>query len=469
MDKEKYKKSPVESLVFYTETHRLIKFYLNCFSSEIPAVALSLFLETHKKNNLEQFENDDNIETQQIDQLVKESYISDEKEKKIVFLEELRILVLATISSIDRNSKRILQRYHLYLHLFELSLSSEKSKYQKVHEFLESNFTTEKSDSIRNACRGNYGQIIALEPSLSIAIEEIHKIDKFDKIAISNWKKRHSISDNLAKALTGNFRDFTNRYDEYCYFLLHDIPFTFSDSLLNILDCDYQIMKNESDGWLKLIYLLTVGSGNIRDYEKCYEILFFETFRSDFLIGLDFLSFSRKCVFYFPYLLDSIPLNCLTVESLIRFAARNGFEKSKIVDKYSLYLQESNEFEQLCRFILTHGALNLTYTQNFMDFFIKNFDRFRSFTKIMEINDEAIRFIHKMSALDDLCEESIRFLLSSVYFEWYCEEIALSLSNRVDLPDQIILEAMNAVFELERVKGVSLNVIKSVLAKKLIK
>ena len=468
MESKVFGKTPVECLAFYSETLRLIKFYINCLSNEAPpALALSSFIQKYKDRNSEDSIIYSNIQTCKID--YKENYKDViNSQKQLIFLEELRILTLVTIPSVNKNSKKVLQRYHIFLHLFELSIQNSKTKYQKVQEFLETNFSIDKNCIIANACRGNYGKVIELQPSLESAIEELYKIDKMNKKDVFAWKKRHFIDDLLATVLTGKFRNFSNRYEEYCYHLFHNIPSNFSDSLLDILDGNFEIMKNEPSGWLQLIYFLTIGNGSLKECERCFEKMFLESFNSDFLTGLYFLSFSRKCEFYFSYLLDLIPLNCLTVESLIRFSMKNKLKKDLIIDRYSDYLQKEGKFEQLCRFILNHGTINFVYTKEFMTFFINNFDKFRPFIK-EEIKDDAtINFICRMSSLDTICEQFISFLFFAKYFEWYCEEIIISLSKRCDLSDKIILEAINTVFELERSKGVSLNHLKSILAQKLI-
>lgn len=470
MGKEKEKKmidkNIIENLAFYTDTLRLIEFYLNCLSNEPPATALASFFKKYKEENNEDSIIYSNIQGKDNCLEQKESINT---EKIVFFLEELRILILQTMSRVNKNSVKILQRYHIFLHLFELSIQDSKSKYKKVYEFLESNFKIDYNCTIKNACRGNYGRVIELQPSLGAAIEELHRVDKNNKNEVSDWKRKFGVSEVMTKICIGKFKDFDNPYEEYCYYLFHEIPCNFSDSLLDILDKKFNIIDSEPPGWLRLIYNLTVGNGNLRDCEKSFEKLFFQIFEKDFLIGLDFLSFSRKCEFYFPYLLDSIPLNCMSIENLIRFVTKNKIKKEMLVDRYCEYLKNAGDYERLCRFILNHGTVNFKYSKEFMTFFIENLDRFRSFIKKEVKDDEAINFIFRMNSLNTLCIEYIHYLLSSKYFEWFAHDIVISISNRNDLPDSIILEAMNAVFELQKSAEIPLDYLKSKLAQKLIK
>ncbi|KAM0681678.1 hypothetical protein GINT2_000192 [Glugoides intestinalis] len=468
----------INSTMFYTEFIRSIKAYLHSYSFKTPVDALEVFSKMHIKNVIV-YKNWDSVE---------ETPISNEKTKgkndihhgcnfnicedqKIIFLEELRILILNIMQIVEPPCRKTLQRYHFFIHLLELSIDKKKTDYLKINEFLNANFAIDSTDLILNACRGNYGTLSELQPELSSAIEELQhlRMKKAGKDMFLIWKEKYGVSNLLFKIFTGEYRDFTNSLEEYCYFLHHGIEYNCTDEISRIIRGDVAPMHMLEPGLLKLVFLLVYPLPEISKYEKCFEQLFQETFDMDCLIGLEFLSFSRKCAFYFEHLINKIPLNCVMVESLMRFATKNSLNKDLMIKRFSHYLQDHGSYDQLCRFVLNNSIYDFNYTKEFMEFFVKNFNRYKEFASDKIMNDPGISFISKIGILDTLDETSLKELFKSKYFLFFSDQIIHFISTKVDLDERLILELMNHLFNFEIRLGLSFKDHKTALAHKLLK
>lgn len=484
----------ITNMVFYTEVLRLVKFYLHSFSFDTSAESLRHFvdLQSKKAGHKGNGSSPQEVSTcsgvctgvcrSERGALVRDSSsvecndIRDSSmhircdDQKCLFLEEVRILILSLIPTVEKRSRESLQRYHLFVHLIELSLDSQKTKHQKASEFLNANFALDADDVVGHACRGNYGALISISPELGPAVEmlSMHR-GGMSREELQELQERYSIPKFLMKILTGRFRDFRNSLEEDCYFLLHSLQTHSSSAFLRVFDGDLQALSSQESSFVRLVFLLVYPSTDLRSFERCFEDLFSETFDDDHLVGLDFLAFSRKCRFYFDYLVQSIPLNCITVESLVRFATKNGLRKDPIILKFGYLLQEQGEYDQLCRFVLNNKIQGFKYKKDFLEYFIANFDRFRFFVSDGMAEDRSMRFISAMSSIDFVDEASLRDMFRSEHFLWFVEKIMSSLSARNDLSEKVVLDLMNMLFEHENQSGVSLKDHKSTLAKKLIK
>lgn len=468
----------IKNPMFYTEFLRSVKAYLHSYSFKSPVEALEAFSKMHINNSIA-YRNWDSIEENPINnEKVKEKgdfhhgcNFTVCEDQKINFLEELRILILNIIQIVEPPYRKTLQRYHFFIHLLELSLDKKKTGYMKINEFLNANFAIDSADLILNACRGNYGVIAEFRPELSSALEELQHLraKKVGKEEFLIWKEKYGVSNLLFKILTGEYRDFTNSLEEYCYFLHHGIEYKCTDDIVRIICGDIRPMHTLEPGLLKLVFLLVYPSPEISKYERCFETLFQETFDMDCLIGLEFLSFSRKCAFYFDYLINKITLNCVMVESLMRFATKNSLCKDFIIKRFSHYLQDHRCYEQLCRFVLNNSIYDFAYKKEFMEFFIKNFTRFREFASDKMMKDPGIFFISKISNLECLDESSIKELFKSKYFPFFSDQIIHFITTKEDLDEKTILEFINSLFDFESKLGISFKDHKTALAQKLLK
>lgn len=465
--KESKRESGIESLVFYAETLRLVRFYLQSYSFETPADSLQYFVDL--KASLKA--SSSTIERERMEQSEAESESAKTRPgmtvknyQRTLLLEEIRILILSLIPTVDKRSREVLQIHHLYIHLIELTLDGQKSKYQKVNEFLNANFTLDEDDLIGHACRGNYGSLVKMDPALGPALEELNMKGDIEKI-----QRKYRLSSALVKVLSGRFRDIKSSLELDCYSLLHRHQTTCSSELLQVFDGNFSVLQQQENCFTQLVFLLAYPTPNLRELEKCFEGLFLETFEKDYVIGLDFLSFSRKCQFYFPYLIKSVPLNCVTVESLIRFTAKNKLSKELVTTKFASVLQEKGEYDQLCRFILNNKITDFEYSKEFMRYFADNYDRFRFFISGEIVSDDAIKFIGNLSRVEYIDEISLQEVFRSKYFLWFADEITNAVSSRGDLSEKAILELINILFERETEVGVSLKEHKHLLTKRLLK
>lgn len=471
----------ISSLVFYTETLRLVKFYLRTFSFESSGEALRHFIasQINKKQSLTESSNEitpntgsNNISPPDYDSNASGGYgrngcfVSLNDDPRGEFLEEMRILVLSLIPAVEKESKNTLQIYHLFLHLLELLLDHRKFKHKKISEFLNTNFSLDSDDLIGHACRGNYGMLINMKPELGPFLEELQVHGRIGSEAL---QRKYGISDALMNIVTGKFTDFRNTLEEDCYFIFHNIRSESSSELLKVFDGKLEIFLHHDDSFLRLMFLLAYPGAKLRDVEKCFEELFFETFDDDYLMGLEFLAFSRKCHFYFEYLVEKIPLNCVAIESLIKFSTRNNLKKDLMMSNFGYYMQEQMDYDQLCRFILTNKIRSFKYEKKFMEYFIDNFDRFRFFVTDEMSEDCAIQFINNMSNISFADEHALQCIFTSEYFFTFVDRIINSLSLRDDLGEQLIWELINKLFENEKQFGVPLKKYKAILAKKFIK
>lgn len=462
----------IDNIVFYTDALRLIRMHLRFFSHNNSAESLTVFIKNHTKNcdSIEEMP----IQTEGMSEISSKSsmlkYNAILEDQKILFINELRILVLSIIKSANKNSRKTLQRYHFFLHLIELSLSSTKNAYQKMNELLNVNFVLDSNDIVSHASRGNYGEIININPSLGPAIEELHRMnDPKQKQALSVWKTKHNIPDNIFRILTGEYKDFKNNLERFCYNKLHSIKCDFTCDAINIMNGNTDSLKTLKPGFLKLVFLLVYPCAEIKEYEKCFEKLFFESFEMDYLVGLDFLAFSRKCSFYFRYIVDKVPLNCITVESLIRFAQKNGLNKTSISERFAYVLQDKKEYDQLCRFILSNSIIDFRYSRDFMNYFIDHFDKFRFFASEEMMKDDAIRFISNMSNIENTEESNIMEIIRSEYFSYFRNDIFDSIKLRDNFTEKFILDSIGILYEIENSTGISMKSYKSILAQKLIR
>lgn len=462
----------IENIVFYTDMMRLIRIHLRFFSHRNSSESLAAFIKSHSRSC-------DSVENMPI-QADRMSEISSRssslkysvvfEDQKILFLNELRILVLSVIKSVSKNSQKTLQRYHFFLHLIELSLDSTKDAYQKMNEFLNVNFVLDPKDIVSHASRGNYGEVININPSLGPAIEELHAMaSPKQKQILLDWKEKHNIPDSIFRILTGEHKEFDNDLERYCYYKLHNIGCDFTCDTIDMINGNTGSMKTLKPGFLKLMFILVYPCAEIKEYERCFEKLFSECFEMDYLVGLDFLSFSRKCNFYFKYIIDRIPLNCITVESLIRFSQKNGLNKTLIAEKFAYMLQNKKEYDQLCRFILSNTIINFKYSKDFMRYFIDHFDKFRFFASDEIMKDGAIRFMSNMSNIESIEESGIMEIIQSEYFLYFVDDVFHSIKLRENLSEKFILGVIGVLYDIENSTGVVMKSYKSILAHKLIR
>lgn len=481
---ENTKKTP-EDIMFYTETLKLIKIYLQTISFKNSSESLQNFIKLLNKSNINIETGDaidlSSIECCEVDNIKKEHIknISSMNigfrivktpniNQKILFLNELRILILTALQIVNQTTKARLQRYHLYLHLLELSLDNQKSKSQKIIEFLNANFALDSDDIIGHAIRGNYGTVIDIAPEYSIAIEEIRN-KSLSREEIKILKKKYKIPDLIIEIITGNYKDFKNSLEKDNYFVFHELEDSVSSPLLKIFDGDNSLLANQDDCFIKLMFLLTNPVNDLRIFENQFEKLFFETFYSDPFLGLEFLAFSRKCSFYFEYLIAEIPLNNITTESLIRFAIKNELNKDILIDKYAYILQDRNDYEQLCKFILNYKIVSFDFKKESLEYFIDHFDNIKLFIPNEMLNSETMVFLKNLNEISTV-EESITLeIFCSKYFLWFIDRIFDSLLKRENIEEKTIFKLINILYEYETQKGIILKEYKTILAKLLIK
>jgi len=463
----------ITSLAFYTETLRLIKFYLQTYLFNTSSESLQCFVNTHS-TSAPQDGNSSSIEEKCIDVTHTDGPEPQRKAgkyQKLIFLEEIRVTILSLIPTIEKESREKLQHCHLYIHLVELLVDEHKSKYQKVNEFLNTNFVLNPDDLLGHAIRGNYGALAAIDPTLSSVLEEMNALGRsgLESKEIREIQKRHKVPSALMSIISGEFRDFKDTLEMDCYYLLHGISAECTSNILRVFDGDLGVLEAQTSSFVRLIFLLACPTADLRDLEKCFESLFHETFKIDNLIGLDFLAFSRKCQFYFPFLVETIPLNCVAVEALIRFASKNRLDKTPVIERFAHLLLDQKEYDQLCRFVLKNKIGGLRYTKEFMAYLAENYDRFRFFVPDEMAGDKAIQFASNLSRLAYVDGPTIRDMFRSEYFIWFVDVIVGSVSGRDDLGEDTILELMNMLFERERELSVSLRDHKHALTKKLLR
>lgn len=381
---------------------------------------------------------------------------------------ELRITVLMCLGHAGKGNRAVLRRYHLYAHLMELGLDRLKSMHQKLREFLNTNFAPYPNDIVGHACRGNYEEIARHSPVLAPAFGEYGSMGR-TREALGAWQKKFGVPNSIAVVLSGHYRGIENRLEEHCYKLLHGVESGYSDEYTRILQGDFGPLEQDQRGWVRLAALMTTSrNAPLREYESCFEHLFHETFDLDFQIGLEYLSYSRKCVFYFDVLADRIPLDGMSVEALLGFAHRNGLNPTGLVKRYGRVLQELGEYELLCSLVLRYSIGDFGYTKDTMQYFIRNLPRLRPLAAEHFTTHSTGLFIAGMSNMESLEEERMGTVLESEYFGWFYDEITESMLKRDDVSDEVMLSLVGKLLETESKTGTSTKDAKARVMQKLI-
>lgn len=481
-----------DDIVFYTEIIRLINNYLEV-EHEVPArISLQRLMGTtspahkHIEDSLQVSSDwelgilnkillNQSLQKNKSDLSCKDNFLGHNFGIVLRFVEELRIHTLGWINRAKREWKNTLKRYHIHLHLIELYLEENKTMYEKINDLLNTNFALKPSNIIGNACRGNYGILVSHNPTLAEAFEKFGDA-RLDKQSLIEWKIKFNIPNDLFQVVSGDFVDFDNRLEEHCYRLLHGIETKHKDEFTEVLDGKIGIIyrnRRESafpeDTFLKLIsILLSPQEFSLREAELCFEELFHQTFDFDYQTGLDFLAFSRKISFYFYYLLDSINLNSLTVETLLRFCRRHALSSSTLLNDYAAILLEDGEYGQLCRLIICNTISDFQYTKPFLVYFISEFHNFRKFVPDNFKSDPSIIFLEIMSNAENLSNESLALLLRNDLFDMFADEIVDLFLKSEDLSEPLGFKLADRLFQLEHKTGISRKDKRNSIARKII-
>lgn len=380
---------------------------------------------------------------------------------------ELRVAVLMCLSLAKKCDRTVLRRYHFYTHLMELGMDIQKSMCQKLREILNTNFALHPNDVIGHACRGNYEEIARYNSMLMSTYEEPDRIHTTK--ASGTWEKKSGMPRGLSEILSGQYKGFGNRLEEHCYKLLHGMESSYSDDYTRILQGNFESLVQSQKGWLKLGALMaTARNASLREYESCFECLFHETFELDFKIGLEYLSYSRKCVFYFDSLVDKVPQDAISIGTLLSLARINGLDLTGLVRRYGGILQESKEYEELCNLVLKYSISDFGYSRDSMVYFIKNFPRLRPLAAKCFKTHAAGMFIASMSSMESLEEELLHKVLESKYFSWFYDEITDSILRRGDVSDELMLSLIGRLLETESRTSTSTRDAKARVMEKLI-
>lgn len=481
----------IEDIVFLKETIRLLHSYLG----NGPSVNLIETLIENAKNKficknsssetslLNEIETEiSNIENNS----VKGSFVNQDFDifsehsnlilnKELIFIKGIRNLILSRLKAVKKcnfynNWKKILIFYHVNIHLIELSLS-DKSLSDKLREFLNVNFTLKNNDLIRHLLRGNFKHVKRDFPELTLTLEEYenYKLNSSDS---DSWESKLFLPLELKNILKGKYINFNNKTEEFLYKLDHNIKFNYTDFFIEVINSNYEpIFENLNinssvNSWLKIICLIVnPKNSKFETFEKCFENIFYEIYNLDNLLGFEFLSFSKKCSFYFYSLVDDISLNNQNVENLIDFAIRNNFDYSKITNRYCKILLDLKDFIYLSDFIVMHNLDGIECSKEFLLFFINNFKNYCRFIK--KPFSKLFRFVELMINLQNLDEENLNFLINSKYFDFFVHEISNSIISRDDLSEELSFNLIEKLFEYEKRTGVLTKGIKLKVALKL--
>lgn len=459
----------VENTMFYIETLKIIDTYLGRLPEDTPRSSLQHFIQKHCADAKPSRPNDTANTDKKglLDGTGAGETCPSSVSKKQALVVGLRAVILTCMSLAKGRSKSSLREYHLYVHLVELGLDDQKTMYQKLSEFLNTNFALRPSNVAGHACRGNYEEIVKHSPTLAPAFEEYgHMLH--DEETLEAWRKKFSVPDCVFKVVSGLYKDFGSKLEEHCYKLLNGLNSNYSDEFTMILQGNFELLAKDCKGWVRLVVLMvTTKHMPLREYELCFEHMFHETFDFDFNVGLLCLSYSRKCVFYFNVLLDKIQLDNQSVESLLEFAHKNRLDTSSLVRRYGETLQGTGRYEQLCRFALRHPDCVFEYSKDTMLYFIRNFPRLYPLAAEGFEAHSCGLFITSMGSIGCLDERLLQRVLESKHFDWFFEEIAGTILERDDVSDTLMLDLLRRVLEAESRTGASARDIKARIAQKL--
>lgn len=492
-DRGESRKKRIRDKAFFSESLRIIEYYLRPFSMDTSAASLQQFVRHmsaprpgQRSGTYEKTPEDvivssiDKARYQQnhkfkMDGLALqgvlgscppvsyEKFLSDER--KILFVEEIRSLLLSTLIKRDVVGRSTLKTYHMYAHLAELSLSRDKSLFEKVNEFLNTNFKLRNDDILGHALRGNFGEIIRCMPGLTVSIEELLQIlrtsprdygsgngnahptgaeDSERRTRIAEWIRRHEMDGGFYQIFCGEYVDFSDGMERACYELAYKGETTVRHDFLEILGGDLSVLLNRASGWLKLFILLMMTDDfvELREFEKLFEELFAEIFDLDYLTAFDYLSYSRACEFHFYRVLDCIPLNGPTAESLIRYAFKNRIDPTRLQHKYAAALQSESKYDHLCRFILTYSIRGLRYSRDFVTYFVRNFEKLKFLKEKDFLNDAQNLFIYKMANIHETSHEDILFLMSHGYGQWFTVQIIERILDFDEKDEKMLASAL---------------------------
>lgn len=400
------------------------------------------------------------------------------KERLKLFVDDLRVLVLTCKHKSVGEWRNRLKFYNIFLHLLSLSFDDNKTLYLKLKEFLDENFALDPEDIIGNLCRINYQPLTDKNPKYLEALEEFNHINA-DESKLKIWQKAYNVPNTILKVLQGKYKNFDNRLEEYCYHLFHNIESDYTDDFVQILKGQYQNLSNSriftyyDDNVLKLIcYFIDPKNVSIRDFERCFENIFHLIFDLDYHTGMEYLAFSPKCAFYFDSLIEIIPLNSLTVETLLRYAEYNQISNVKLLESYGQILHSKKDFEQLARFVISNSVKKFDYSKEFIDFFIDNFDKYRAFISLQHQENPVINFIYAMSIskhLECLEDDILKVLLNFDFFSWYFRDTVEIFIKQPNLNERIAFELIQKLFQIEAKLGISTKEYRHILALKIIK
>lgn len=525
----------IEDVVFYTETLRIISFYLRTFCDGIPVKSLQYFVKNIRKSSTKDV-GDETIDEESIRGFIQEysrySRCSNNSKnmdtglstvfnalkqlghvsgsqlhsngKRYSFVEEIRCLILTTLMRRNVKGRTLLKKYHLYVHLMELYFMEDRTLFEKVNDFLNINYKIDDDDILGHAKRGNFGEIIKIRPELNRAIEEFILIlrknnsnnnndsnnndNNIDIITVylKDWKLKYNIDESLFNILNGKFSDFSNELEEFCYNLALKKNVTIKNEFIDILNGDFSWIINNTTGWMQLIALFVSDIPvTLNDFEKAFKILFLETFDLDYQLSLGFLSYLRASTFHFNLVINKIPLNNLSVESLIRFTQRNNIDNTLLIHKYANILQDSGTYSDLCKFMITHSVCDFNYKKEFCIYFVNEIS---AFTRLMQnsfLSDTENRFVHYMGKVLEMynmlkyCDASsdsiklepienkpelknthdiedniFEFLLSHRYAEWFIEILVTVIISKNSNKESLWLKCLEKIINIEKNYGV---------------
>lgn len=483
----------INDVQFYADTIRIINSYLNNSDELTSFKALDIFVKRKIEifcsgsskiitNKIEAFDLgndkekgnfhslDDGLEKEYKKNEVKcdhmEFYLSTDnieidsensKDERLFFIQELRKMILIRLIESEEHMKGILSYLHTNLHLIELSLDGVTPLVDKIRKFCNSNFTIRNDDLIGHALRGNYSEIIELFPDLSMAFSDL--IDN-PKQNLELWGAKFNIKSDLLKIVSGTFTEFNNNFDALIYKLFHCIPVSDRCYSVSILERDFQPIYNLPGGyandWLKLICrIIDSESHDIKDYQACFEKIFFQIYGFGKLVRLEFLAFSNKLDFYFNEICNEKELSSSTIQYLMAFAKKNKLDTTVVINRFTEELLMDREYDSLCRLIIDNNISIENYEKSFITYFIINFEDFVG-PKIYELNNKFLSFVIDMHNIDNLSEEKLYSLFESVNFDMFIYEISASVAKRKDLSEDFSYALLAEIRKYEKRTGDSL-------------
>jgi len=488
------RKSDIQYTPFYAGTLRIIDAYVREFSKESPSESLRMFLERSGAHGNASSGQVTNASRQATNTPKQAGNLPNDKNTHLCnrnkyFLEEIRLLLLSTILCKEIGNRKIFRKMHTLVHLLELYFLNDRSEFEKINDFLNTNFKLHDDDMHGHLLRGNLGEVMRICPDLGDAIEELVVILKDSqtngdsnaaailkgsqtdadlmfrdrpangsglKGRFNEWRSRYKIDSKIFKIVTGGFQDFENSIEKYCYDLAYGVRgcgSEYSHPFLQILKGDFRPLLGSSSSWLKLIVLLALGNGSLVDYEYLFEELFFDVFALDYQIALDYLSYSRANELYFNLSINFIPLNCSIVESLIRFTRRNNIDNARLLRRYIEKLELNKDYDYLCRFILKNGIDSAGLSAEFARYFVGNYSNFGHLASEEWLKAPNNRVIQKLSEMATCEYSDYEMLVEHEYFDVFTERIIMGLLECRKVDDTLLVKFLSKLVNAFNLDG----------------